>query len=214
MVNNNSFSPSLVKKIFSGHNIEFFAGAQSTKHLPDYKGKEVVFVGRSNVGKSSLINKLFNRKGVARVSKSPGCTRQINVFYVKDRMYVVDVPGYGYARVSASQSLGWDKMMVDYFSGRQENIACVFVLVDARRGIGTMDAAMVEFLEGMRIHCQIVYTKMDKLKVKELSELQEQHNVFVENNHTEYLLKDFMSISSRTGSSIDSLQCEMLRVCE
>ncbi|SHK22039.1 ribosome biogenesis GTP-binding protein YihA/YsxC [Thermocrinis minervae] len=128
----------------------------------------VVFVGRSNVGKSSLINMIFGRN-VARVSKEPGRTRNIYLYPFEEKIYVVDVPGYGYAKVSRSMLQEWKKMMEEYFKRYKEIIKIVFVLVDCVVGLTELDLQMLEYLNHMGIKRMIILTKCDKASQKELS---------------------------------------------
>ena len=129
---------------------------------------EVVFLGRSNVGKSSLINMITGRN-IARVSKEPGRTRMINYFVLEEKVYLVDVPGYGFARVPELERKRWKYMMENYFRERRENIRIAFLLVDAVVGPLNIDMKTAEWLEWMAIPYRIVLTKVDKATQKELS---------------------------------------------
>ncbi len=134
--------------------------------------REIVFVGRSNVGKSSLLNYLTGRD-VARVSKTPGRTRAINYFKWDGegfKVYLVDLPGYGFARGDRREVENWKKLIEDYFHQRRDNIALVLVLVDAKVGPTPDDAAMVEWLEYLGLPYAVVLTKTDKAKQKEISQ--------------------------------------------
>lgn len=140
---------------------EFFAAFGTNKQLPASVKPEVVFSGRSNVGKSSLINKLCNRKSLARVSGEPGKTVTINFYTVND-FYVVDLPGYGFAKVSDKERQRWDKLINSYFeSGR--NINLVVQLIDSRREPSADDYSMLEYLTYHRVPFIIALTKGDKL---------------------------------------------------
>ena len=122
---------------------------------------EVAFAGRSNVGKSSLLNKLFNRKGLAKVSQTPGKTATIN-FFVTDEARFVDLPGYGYARVSKSEHVRWSELIEGYFN-QERNLALVASLIDIRHPATALDENMVRFLRDARLPFLIVLTKGDKL---------------------------------------------------
>ncbi len=122
---------------------------------------EVAFAGRSNVGKSSLLNKLFNRKGLAKVSQTPGKTATIN-FFVTDEARFVDLPGYGYARVSKSEHVRWSELIEGYFN-QERNFALVASLIDIRHPATALDENMVRFLRDARLPFLIVLTKGDKL---------------------------------------------------
>ncbi len=129
---------------------------------------EVVFVGRSNVGKSSLINMVVGRN-VARVSKEPGRTRMINYFLLEDKVYLVDVPGYGFARVPVKEREKWRSMMERYFRERKENIKMVFLLIDSVVGVQPLDERMLEWLQFIGVPFTVVLTKTDKATQRELS---------------------------------------------
>ncbi len=146
--------------------IEFLRS--TVRDFPPKDRPEVVFVGRSNVGKSSLINLLAGRK-VARVSKEPGRTRTINFFLVEGKVYLVDVPGYGFARRSKGEREKWKEMMENYFLERRDNIKLVFQLVDSVVGVQGLDIQMMEWLEHLGIPFTIVMTKADKASQRELS---------------------------------------------
>lgn len=135
------------------------------EQLPESKESEIVFSGRSNVGKSSLLNKLFNRKSLARVSSVPGKTITIN-FYDVDGVKFVDLPGYGYAKLSKSEKERFAGLMEGYFNS-DRNIKLVVQLVDMRHKPSADDYAMISFLQEMQIPFIIACTKADKLKVKE-----------------------------------------------
>ena len=135
------------------------------EQLPESKESEIVFSGRSNVGKSSLLNKLFNRKSLARVSSVPGKTITIN-FYDVDGVKFVDLPGYGYAKLSKSEKERFAGLMEGYFKSNR-NIKLVVQLVDMRHKPSADDYAMISFLQEMQIPFIVACTKADKLKVKE-----------------------------------------------
>ncbi|MBQ3044583.1 MAG: YihA family ribosome biogenesis GTP-binding protein [Clostridia bacterium] len=145
--------------------IEFNAAYGTSKQLPPSKEAEIVFSGRSNVGKSSLINKVFNRKNLARVSSMPGKTITVN-FFKGDGVYFVDLPGYGYAKREQSEKKRWAELMEGYFhSGR--NIAMVIQLVDMRHAPSADDMMMLNFLRECEIPFMIALTKCDKLNKTE-----------------------------------------------
>lgn len=123
---------------------------------------QIAFVGRSNVGKSSLINTLLNRKNMARVSQTPGKTRTINFFKINEEFYLVDLPGYGYAKLSKEEKASWGKVMEDYFVYCKDLIH-VFVLVDIRHKPKDDDITMVEYIRYYNIPLSIIATKSDKL---------------------------------------------------
>lgn len=156
-------------KIFSG-DINFIFGSYKPGDFPDANLPEIAFIGKSNVGKSSLINTLTSRKALARVSNTPGRTRQINFFQVRELFNLVDLPGYGYAKISASEQRKWENLILSYFNSRP-SLRLVVVLVDSRRGINENDIAIFDLLEKYRISFWIVFTKVDKIKSLEKDKL-------------------------------------------
>ncbi|MBQ8763558.1 MAG: YihA family ribosome biogenesis GTP-binding protein [Clostridia bacterium] len=150
---------------------EFAAAYGTSKQLPPSKEAEIVFSGRSNVGKSSLINKLFNRKNLARVSSVPGKTITVN-FFKGDGVYFVDLPGYGYAKREQAEKKRWAELMEGYFqSGR--NIALVIQLIDMRHAPSADDMIMLNFLKETGIPFAIALTKCDKLNKTETEKRRE-----------------------------------------
>lgn len=151
-----------IKELFSAKP-KFIAGASSIEQIPhNLFMPEVAFVGRSNVGKSSLINAIVGDKNCARVSKSPGRTQQINFFILLDKISIADLPGYGYAAVSKKMRKSWDNLIIDYLRGRQ-NLRRIFLLIDARHGFKTTDEEIMNILDDSAVVYQIVLTKIDKI---------------------------------------------------
>lgn len=144
--------------------VAFVMGCAALHQLPPGDRSEVAFAGRSNVGKSSLVNALVNRNKLARSSSEPGRTRELNYFDLGEgKMWLVDLPGYGYAKVSRTQAEAWMKLTRSYLRGRV-SLRRVFLLIDSRRGIGAPDENMMDMLDGSAVTYQIVLTKSDKLK--------------------------------------------------
>lgn len=141
----------------------FYAAAQTLDRLPPMEGIEIAFAGRSNVGKSSLINALTGRNTLARVSHTPGRTQQLNFFKVADRMSLVDMPGYGYAAVEKAKVEAWTQLIHSYLKGRA-NLARVFVLIDSRHGLKSIDTDVLDGLDKAAVSYQVVLTKGDSLK--------------------------------------------------
>jgi GTP-binding protein len=135
--------------------------------LPPSEAPEVAFIGRSNVGKSSLINALTGQKSLARVSHSPGRTRQINLFQLDGRLNLADLPGYGFAKASRADRRGWEVLISAYLAGRP-GLRRVCLLLDSRRGVGPLDEAMMDQLDRAAAAYQVVLTKTDKLSRDEL----------------------------------------------
>jgi len=141
---------------------EFVAGAARLDRLPAPTLPEIAVAGRSNVGKSSLLNRLVGRRALARVSKTPGRTQQINFFAVEDRLQLADLPGYGFARVPVALKQQWRALVEGYLTHRR-TLCGVIVLVDVRRGVEPDDAALLEFLAAHGTAALLVVTKVDKL---------------------------------------------------
>ena len=146
--------------------VRFLMSNTQLPAMPPADKPEFAFVGRSNVGKSSLINALMGRKDLARVSATPGKTQTVNHFMVNEAWYLVDLPGYGYARVSKTQRAEFSKMMRDYLT-RRENLVCVFVLVDMRVPPQDLDLAFLRFLGENGVPFSILFTKSDKVSQSE-----------------------------------------------
>jgi len=153
--------------LFAGET-EFLKGVVAMSGLPEADRREVCFAGRSNVGKSSLINALTGRKGLARASNTPGRTQEINFFTAGD-MYVVDLPGYGFANAPVAVVAKWQNLLKQYLSGRQ-TLRRVFVLIDARHGAKAVDEEIMSLLDRSAVTFQAVLTKTDKLKGKALED--------------------------------------------
>ena len=141
----------------------FLRGVDKPGNLPKMMLPEVAFIGKSNVGKSSLINAVCNNKSLAKTSNTPGRTQQINFFQVGTTFTLVDLPGYGFAKVPDDIHKNWERLIVEYLSQR-ENLVLVNVLVDGRHGIKDNDIAVINLLEQFERDFQIVFTKCDKIK--------------------------------------------------
>jgi len=151
---------------------EFLISSSDYRKCPEPKMPEYAFIGRSNVGKSSLINMLTNNKKLAKTSSAPGKTQLINHFTINDQWYLVDLPGYGYAKTSKTNRNKWHKMISDYLINRP-NLMCTFVLVDSRIPPQTIDVEFINNLGQMQIPFVIVFTKKDKVSSLQLNELTE-----------------------------------------
>lgn len=149
------------------HNAKLTVSAVNKKQYPKDKLMEFAFAGRSNVGKSSLINKLLNRKSMARVSSTPGKTATINFYNIDDTIYLVDLPGYGYAKRSKAEVESWGKMMDDYLANREELIQTI-LLVDSRHDPTKDDIMMADWIRHYHDRLIVAATKIDKLKKSEI----------------------------------------------
>ena len=155
------------RKLFAGE-AEFIWAASRIDGLPPMQGLEIAFAGRSNVGKSSLVNALTGRKTLARTSHTPGRTQELNFFRIgADRFTLVDMPGYGYAAAGKEKVAAWTTLIHAYLRGRT-NLARVYVLIDARHGLKPVDDAMLDTLDQVAVSYQAVLTKADDVKRDEL----------------------------------------------
>ncbi len=157
--------PHNIYKFFNG-DCQFKIGACKYEQIPDSRLVEVAFIGKSNVGKSSLINNLLSKK-IAITSKTPGRTRQLNFFCLEEKLNLVDMPGFGYAKVSKKEMESWQILIHRYFANRA-NLKRVFLLIDSRRGLGEADLEMIDILNSVGMGYQLVLTKIDQLKSEEL----------------------------------------------
>ncbi len=160
------------RKLFA-RETEFLKGVVAMNGLPDADRLEVCFAGRSNVGKSSLINALTGTKGIARASNTPGRTQEINFFTQGPELYLVDLPGYGYANAPLKVVEQWQKLLKRYLSGRQ-NLRRAFVLIDSRHGVKPVDDEIMKLLDTSAVTFQCVLTKADKVKEKDRAKVLEQ----------------------------------------
>lgn len=179
---------------------KFIAGAMASAQIPKLFLPQFAFVGKSNVGKSSLINAITNRKALARVSHTPGRTQQINFFSLAEKFILVDLPGYGFAKVSHNKRASWEHLISNYLKNSQL-LRRVFLLVDARRGLKEHDIEVIELLKTYQRNYQVIFTKTDQVKdidsfIKEMTKDLDKINA---NNQ-------ILLVSSRTGGGIRELQ--------
>ncbi|MEM7269296.1 MAG: ribosome biogenesis GTP-binding protein YihA/YsxC [Pseudomonadota bacterium] len=154
------------RKLFAGP-CDFVKGVVAMDGLPPDDRTEVCFAGRSNVGKSSLINALTNQKGLARASNTPGRTQEINFFDLGQRLWLVDLPGYGFAQAPVDVVERWQRLLKNYLTGRP-NLRRAFVLIDSRHGVKAVDHEIMSLLDSAAVNFQVVLTKADKPKAKDL----------------------------------------------
>lgn len=160
------------RRLFAGET-DFLKGVVAMNGLPPDDRIEVCFAGRSNVGKSTLINALTGRKGLARASNTPGRTQEINFFTLADSHYLVDLPGYGFANAPVAVVEKWQRLLKQYLSGRA-NLRRAFVLIDARHGVKAVDEEILSLLDSAAVTFQCVLTKADKVKAAERERILDQ----------------------------------------
>ena len=161
------------RKLFVGSNADFLKGVVAMSGLPADDRIEVCFAGRSNVGKSSLINALTGRKGLARASNTPGRTQEINFFTLTESHYLVDLPGYGFANAPLAVVEKWQRLLKQYLQGRV-GLRRAFVLIDSRHGVKDVDEEIMSLLDSAAVTFQVVMTKADKVKDKERAKIMDQ----------------------------------------
>ncbi|MEO0449533.1 MAG: ribosome biogenesis GTP-binding protein YihA/YsxC [Pseudomonadota bacterium] len=192
--------------------VEFVLGAASLSQLPEGNRPEIAFAGRSNVGKSSLINALLNRKNLARSSAEPGKTRELNYFDVGEgKLWLVDLPGFGYAKVSREQQAKWVQLTKRYLRGRA-NLRRVFLLVDSRRGLMDTDLETMDMLNTAAVNYQIVLTKSDKMKASALADTTAKIEAALKKNPAAHPIPRVTS--SEKGYGIPELRAEVGQLVE
>ncbi|MBI6630310.1 ribosome biogenesis GTP-binding protein YihA/YsxC [Pontibaca salina] len=190
------------RKLFAGQT-EFLKGVVAMAGMPPADRVEVCFAGRSNVGKSSLINALTGRKGLARASNTPGRTQEINFFTLGVERYLVDLPGYGYANAPLPVVEKWQRLLRQYLSGRQ-TLRRAFVLIDARHGIKKVDQEILALLDSSAVTFQVVITKADKIKEKDRSRVLDQVRGVLANHPAAF--PEIVVTSSEKGDGIATLR--------
>ena len=197
------------RQLFSGE-CAFVLGVADLNQLPpDNIVDEIAFAGRSNVGKSSLINALTGRKTLAKTSNTPGRTQQLNYFNLADKIYMVDMPGYGFAQAPESLVKKWQRMIFAYLQGRA-NLKRVFLLIDARHGIKKVDAEIMEMLDKAAVNYQIVLTKTDKVSAVELAKTITDTNKIIKEHAAAHI--DIIATSSEKNRGIDELRAEIAKL--
>ncbi|WP_305968057.1 MULTISPECIES: ribosome biogenesis GTP-binding protein YihA/YsxC [unclassified Mameliella] len=191
------------RKLFVGHEVDFLKGVVGMDGLPPDDRAEVCFAGRSNVGKSSLINALTGRKGLARASNTPGRTQEINYFTLGADHYLVDLPGYGFANAPVDVVARWQALLKSYLSGRV-SLRRAFVLIDFRHGIKPVDDEIMTLLDRSAVTFQAVLTKADKVKDKEKDRILAQVRERLSKHPAAY--PEIVLTSSEKGEGIATLR--------
>ena len=196
------------RKLFAGP-CDFLLGAASLDQLPANDAIEVAFAGRSNVGKSSLINALTGRKDLARISNTPGRTRQLNYFTLGTEVMLVDMPGHGYARASKTLIADWTELVRDYLRGRPQ-LRRVFLLIDSRHGLKPNDREVMALMDDCAVAYQIVMTKCDKLKKGQLEQMRQRLDDDMRKHPAGHPV--ILVTSSRKGEGLGDVRAEIARL--
>jgi len=204
------------RRIFAGP-IRFLKSAPSLKFLPDAACEEVAFAGRSNVGKSSLINALTNRNGLARTSNTPGRTQELNFFDVGGNegeipmFRLVDMPGYGYAKAPKDMVKQWRFLVNDYLRGRAA-LKRVLVLIDSRHGLKDVDSTLLDMLDTAGVSYRIVLTKTDKIKASDLAAITEQTATAIRKRPAAH--PEIIATSSEKGMGLPELRAAVIEAIQ
>lgn len=196
-------------RLLFAREVIFLRGVESIDALPPFGLPEIAFAGRSNVGKSSLINALCGNSSVARTSNTPGRTQQLNFFDLAGRMIMVDMPGYGFAKAPKDMVDRWKRLMTAYLSGRPV-LRRAFVLVDSRHGIKEVDREMMTMLDQSAVVYQVVLTKADKLKPAELDAVTESTRAEIAKRVAAHPI--VIVTSSDKGLGIPELRAELVQL--
>ena len=197
-------------RVFFAQPVAFLMGAAAIEQLPPADLPEVAFAGRSNVGKSSLINALVNQKYLARASNEPGRTREVNFFVLAERLRLVDLPGYGFARASKASTAKFQNLGRDYLRGRP-NLKRVYLLIDSRHGLKAVDSEAMDALDLAAVSYQIVLTKGDKIKPPELAEVVAKTLKGIAKRPAAF--PRVLATSSAKGDGMPELRAEIMEAC-
>ncbi len=202
----------LARKLFSGP-VSFLKSAPQLKFLPEPTLPEIAFAGRSNVGKSSLLNRLANRSGLARTSNTPGRTQELNIFEVGDpvRLRLVDMPGYGFAKAPKDVARKWRFLVNDYLRGRVV-LKRTLLLIDSRHGLKDIDREVMKMLDDAAVSYKLVLTKADKVKATDLAEIEAQ--TLEEARRRPAAHPEIIVTSSETGLGMDRLRSAVVEAAE
>ncbi|MEM1419566.1 MAG: ribosome biogenesis GTP-binding protein YihA/YsxC [Pseudomonadota bacterium] len=188
---------------------DFVIGCAGLDQLPAGDRLEICFAGRSNVGKSSLINKVTGRKSLARTSNTPGRTQQLNFFDISGRLYLVDLPGYGFAQAPKKVVATWQKLLKGYLRGRA-SLRRVFVLIDGRHGLKAVDDEILTLMGESAVSFQVVITKADKPKASELDKAIETTKAALQKHPAAY--PEIIVTSSETGQGVEAVRAAIARL--
>ncbi len=189
----------------------FIKGVVAFDQVPENDGVEIAFAGRSNVGKSSLVNALTGRKTLAKVSNTPGRTQELNFFRIGDRLTLVDMPGYGFASAPAPKVKAWTRLVLEYLRKRP-NLARVYLLIDSRHGLKNTDMPVLELLDAAAVSYQIVLTKADQLKDAELDERRAEVAAALAKRPAAFPV--VIATSSREGAGLADLKAAIARLID
>ena len=191
--------------LFAGQ-CDFIAAAQNLPALPPISLPEIAFAGRSNVGKSSLVNALTGRTTLARTSQTPGRTRQLIFFSLANRLQLVDLPGYGYAKAAKTDIKAWTKLTRKFLVGRQ-SLQRMLLLIDSRRGIGPADKEMMKLMDEAAVSWAVVLTKTDKLKPAQAQQIYDKTQQEISRHVAAF--PHVWTTSSQTGAGIAELRAHL-----
>ena len=195
-------------RVLFAHDAQFIMGCAQIDQLPPPDLPEIAFAGRSNVGKSSLINGLVSRHGLARSSSEPGRTREVNFFLLDGRIRLVDLPGYGFAKASKGEAKRFQNLARDYLRGRP-NLRRVFLLIDARHGLKETDAEAMTAFDTAAVSYQVVLTKADKLKPAAAEAVRARSEAAIAKRPAAF--PRALAVSAVSGAGLDTLRAEAVR---
>ena len=198
-------------RLLFAREINFVLGVAQLEQLPQADRLEICFAGRSNVGKSSLINALTGRKALARASNTPGRTQQLNFFDIDAKLYLVDLPGYGFAEAPKKVVDAWQRLLKTYLAGRA-SLRRVYLLIDGRHGVKKADEEIMALLDASAVSFQAVLTKADKLKGTSVEAIASQVAAALQKHPTAY--PEILLTSSETGRGVESLRASIAQLIE